>query len=63
MKKYFFCYNGSVASYLKHIKGIPFITNAINPKDGRHFWLFPQTEELSQGLNDYREMREQQKRA
>ncbi|MDN4094175.1 hypothetical protein QYF48_15285 [Brevibacillus agri] len=63
MKSFFFCYNGSVASYLRHIKGIPFITQAISPKDGQHFWLFEQTEELSQGLRDYKAMREQQKQA
>lgn len=61
MKGYFFCYNGSVASYLKHIKGIPFITEAVQPKNGSRFWLFEQSEELSQALNDYKQMREREK--
>lgn len=63
MKSYFFCYNGSVASYLKHIKGIPFITQAVSIKNGEQFWLFEQSEELSQALKDYKQMREREKQA
>ena len=63
MKSYFFCYNGSVASYLKHFKGIPFITEAIQPRNGSRFWLFEQSEELSQALTEYKQLKQQQKQA
>lgn len=63
MKGYFFCYNGSVASYLKHIKRIPFITEAIQPRNGSRFWLFEQTEELSQALTEYKQLKQQQSQA
>jgi hypothetical protein len=63
MRDYFFCYSGSVASYLKHIKGIPFITEAIQPRNGSRFWLFEQTEELSNALTEYRQLKQKQKQA
>ncbi|MGF9826630.1 hypothetical protein [Brevibacillus agri] len=63
MKNYFFCYNGSVASYLRHIKGILFITEAIQPRNGSRFWLFEQTDELSEALTEYKQMKQQQNQA
>lgn len=63
MKSYFFCYNGLVASYLKHIKGIPFITEAVQPRNGSRFWLFEQSEELSKALTEYRQLKQQQTKA
>lgn len=49
--QYFFCYSKRVMEYLRYEKGIKFITAAKQLNSDKVFYLFEQTSELSEALN------------
>lgn len=51
--KYFFCYDYKLASFLNS-KKIRYITKAINPNSNMFFWLYEQTEELSNSIKEFK---------
>ena len=56
-QKYFFAYNKNVYKYLHDTKGIEYITIAQDPRTQRVFTLFENTEEVTQALKEYRELK------
>jgi hypothetical protein len=48
--KYFFCYDKSLAMFLRYDKGIEFITSGLHEHTKNKFYLFERTEELEEAL-------------
>lgn len=50
---YFYCYNVNLSRFLTS-KGIDYIMIAREPKSNKLFSQYPQTEELSKAINEYK---------
>ena len=55
-KDFFYCYNKDVFKFLHYIKGINYITIAINPVSMNTFSLFIKSNELQAALKEYRQL-------
>jgi len=51
--EYFFCYNKTLAGYLRYDEGFEFITKARNPNTDSIVTIFEKTEELQEALDRY----------
>jgi len=56
MKDYFFCYNPKLARFLRHEKDIEYIIKAKHTNTDKIFYLFEQSKELSNGINEYKKI-------
>ena len=56
-QKYFFAYNRNVFKFLHDTKGIEYITIAQDPRTQKIFTLFENTEEVTQALREYRQLK------
>lgn len=58
MKKqdFFFCYNKRLFSFIKDVKGIDYITTAINPKTKKIFTLFYKDDILQAAIDEYKSL-------
>jgi hypothetical protein len=52
IEKYFFCYDKTLAMWLRYEKGITFITCANHINTGKMFYLFERTPELDEALKE-----------
>lgn len=52
-KDFFFCYNPSLMSYLLE-QGLRFITCARHERTNDKFWMFQQSEKLTDALKEYK---------
>lgn len=55
---FFYCYNEELAKYLRFTKNISFITKARHVKTNKIFYLFMQTQQLTEAINTYKDDKE-----
>lgn len=53
---FFFCYNKRLFSFLKDVKGIDYITTAINPTTKKIFSLFFKDDKLQSAIDEYKSL-------
>lgn len=51
---FFYCYDKKLAYYLRHLKGIEYITKAKSIYNGFIFYLFLKTDELQKSIEEYK---------
>lgn len=56
-KEFFFCYDLVMADWIINTGGYPFITKAIHPKSGDTFFLFKQSDILSDLILKFQTMK------
>jgi hypothetical protein len=54
--EFFYCYSRNVSSFLTS-KGIKYITVAIEPNSKRYYSMYLQTNELTEALNEYKQLK------
>jgi len=56
---FFFCYNKSLFTFIKDVKGIDYITIAKNPTTNKTFSMFYKSPELQICLDEYKKTQQQ----
>lgn len=55
MSNFFFCYDVNLRNFLQFKKGINCICHGLHPKTHNDFWLYLITDDLQQGIDEFKQ--------
>lgn len=54
--KYYFCYSIKQHQYIHNTKRIPYVCSALHESTGNKFWLYENTDELTQAIKEQKQL-------